>query len=143
METVEDGVVNPKGASLRDISGDIDKAFQEILERCRTAFPAPDKVARHVERRQIVESMLGEAEKILVQVICQKHRTVDEDALHKFWHGLNSSIQGLVLATGDLAEQHPDVVEFVLVGGIFMFAADAWFFRPLLRVIGFGPVKGE
>ena len=46
---------------------------------------------------------------------------------------------------GDLAEQHPTILEIMLFSGAVMLIPESWFLRPLLTMFGFGPsgpIKG-
>lgn len=135
-----------EGQSLSQVSIDIDGAFEEILKRVHEAFPAPDTAAHHDARQRLIKHILEEAEIELIKILCVKHHLVAEDALRKFWRGVSPIIEGVVVTTADLAEQHPKLTAFVIVGVISMLIPESWFTKPLLRLIGFGPVgpvKGE
>ncbi|KAF7422208.1 hypothetical protein PC9H_010364 [Pleurotus ostreatus] len=129
-----------EGPSLGQVSNDIDGAFEEILKRVHEAFPAPDEAAHHAARQRLISHILEGAEIELIKILCAKHNLVGEDALRTFWRGVSPVIESAVVTTGDLAEQHPKLAAFVIAGVIAMLIPESWFAKPLLRLIGFGPV---
>ncbi|KAF4590274.1 hypothetical protein EYR38_009572 [Pleurotus pulmonarius] len=135
-----------EASTLGQISEDIDRAFEEILKRVHEAFPALDEAAHHEDRQRFIERLLSEAEIELFEILCMKHKLVDEEAFRRFWRGVSPIVERIVVTTGDLVEQHPKLTAFVVTGVIFMLIPESWFTKPLLRLIGFGPlgpVKGE
>ncbi|KAF9487238.1 hypothetical protein BDN71DRAFT_1514165 [Pleurotus eryngii] len=129
-----------EGTLLSQVSNDIDRAFEEILKRVHEVFPTPDKVAHHDARQRLIKHILEEAEIELIKILCVKHNLVDKDAFRKFWRGVSPIIERVVVTMGDLAEQHPKLTGFVITGVITMFIPELWFTKPLLRLIGFGPI---
>lgn len=132
--------------SLGQVSEEIDRAFEKILKRVHETFPAPNEAAHHDDRQRLIERILKEAEIELFEILCVKHKLVDEEAFRRFWRGVSPIIERIVVTTGDLLEQHPRLTEFVVTAVVFMLVPESWFTKPLLRLIGFGPlgpVKGS
>ncbi|KAH9931418.1 uncharacterized protein B0H18DRAFT_989175 [Fomitopsis serialis] len=56
------------------------------------------------------------------------------------------NVEEVIVAIGDLAEQHPYLLETLLVSGVMLIIPESWFLRPLLRLFGMspeGPVQGS
>lgn len=56
------------------------------------------------------------------------------------------AVELTTLCAGDLAEQHPVILETLLFAGVGMLIPESWILRPLLSLFGFGPygpVKGQ
>ncbi|KAF9498948.1 hypothetical protein BDN71DRAFT_1350134, partial [Pleurotus eryngii] len=127
-------------------SEDIDRAFEELLKHVHKVFPAPDEAACHDDCQRLIEHILKEAEIKLFEILCVKHKLVNEEAFSKFWRSVSLIIERIVVTTGDLLEQHPKLTEFIVTAVIFMLISESWFTKPLLRLISFGPlgpVKGS
>ncbi|KAF4580640.1 hypothetical protein EYR40_003038 [Pleurotus pulmonarius] len=125
------------------VSGDIDRAFANVLKRVQEAFPGLDKAAHHDDRQHLIAHILAEAEIELVEILCTKYGLADEGVLRGFWRTVSPVIGTIVVAIGDLAEQHPWLAKFVVMGLMSVLVSESWFTRPLLHLIGLGPEQGE
>ncbi|KAL4252018.1 hypothetical protein AB1N83_013351 [Pleurotus pulmonarius] len=121
------------------VSGDIDGAFANVLKRVQEEFPALDKAAHHDDRQRLIAHILAEAEIELVEILCTKYGLADEGVLRGFWRTVSPVIGTIVVAIGDLAEQHPWLAKFVVMGLMSVLVSESWFTRPLLHLIGLGP----
>ncbi|EKM51195.1 uncharacterized protein PHACADRAFT_263206 [Phanerochaete carnosa HHB-10118-sp] len=68
------------------------------------------------------------------------------EALRVSFDKLVPCIEKLVVVTGDLAEQHPILLDTLLFSATAMLIPESWILRPLLSLFGFGPfgpVKGS
>ncbi|KAF4577507.1 hypothetical protein EYR36_005496 [Pleurotus pulmonarius] len=109
-----DARLEENGLSL--VSSDIDQAFEDVLKRVDEAFPGLDRAAHHDDRRRLITRILAEAEIELVKILCAKYELTGEGALRGFWRTVSPIIESIVVVLGDLAEQHPWLAKFVIMG---------------------------
>ncbi|KAJ7822252.1 hypothetical protein B0H13DRAFT_2113042 [Mycena leptocephala] len=120
--------------SAEDMAGDLERAFEKVLDELKVMFPAPDQAPGHEERQKVVMVALEKAGGALITV-CVKHG-MDEK---------RPAIEKMVVLLGDLVEQHPLLLETILITFSVMLIPEYWVLRPLLSLFGFGPtgpVKG-
>ncbi|KAJ7757722.1 hypothetical protein DFH07DRAFT_695745, partial [Mycena maculata] len=130
--------------SLDDIAEDLQHAFAKVLKELQVMFPPPDKAPGHEDREVVVTAALEKAGAALVMVCAQYG--MDEERVRVHWDGtLRPAIHTTVVLIGDLVEQHPDLLTYVLFTGAVMLIPDYWLLRPVFGIFGFGPtgpVKG-
>ncbi|KAJ7498570.1 hypothetical protein FB451DRAFT_1202324 [Mycena latifolia] len=129
--------------AVDDISADLERAFAAVLTELEVLFPAPDQAPGHAQRQEVVVAALEKAGVALVGV-CTKYG-MDEERAWGHWGTVRPAIESMVVVLGDLAEQHPDLLEALLFTGAVLLIPDYWLLRPLLGLFGFGPtgpVKG-
>ncbi|KAJ7853878.1 hypothetical protein B0H13DRAFT_2082005 [Mycena leptocephala] len=122
------------GAKALHMAGDLERAFEKVLDELKVMFPAPDQAPGHEERQKVVMVALEKAGGALITV-CVKHG-MDEK---------RPAIEKMVVLLGDLVEQHPLLLETILITFSVMLIPEYWVLRPLLSLFGFGPtgpVKG-
>ncbi|KAJ7129314.1 hypothetical protein C8R44DRAFT_776488 [Mycena epipterygia] len=125
--------------SVEDISGDLERAFEVVLEELKIMFPAPDQATGHEHRQEVVRVALEKAGAALVTV-CVKYGMDEERVLVHWDKTVRPAIENMVVLLGDLAEQHPNLLEALLFSGAVMLIPNYWLLRPLLSLFGFGPI---
>jgi len=135
-------------SSLDGISDELENSFNSIIKLLQEEFPPPDQAPTHEERALMVSRVLTHVENTTVEVLSKYD--VNEDHIRSLFHKLGPIIQDLVVVIGDIAEQHPMLIEMLVLPiliEVIAAAAEAWFLRPLLiSVFGFGrygPIKGS
>ncbi|KAJ7044758.1 hypothetical protein C8F04DRAFT_595908 [Mycena alexandri] len=132
-----------RDVSAEDMSGDLQRAFEKVVEELKEMFPAPEKAPGHEERRVVITAALEKAGVALTEV-CTKYG-MDEERVNAHWRTVRPAIEGMVVVLGDLAEQHPDLLSALLFTGAVMLIPNYVILRPLLGIFGFGPtgpIKG-
>lgn len=135
-----------QGFVSEDFSSEIALALQEVLKELQQAFPPPNHAPGHAHRQNMTRIVFGKAEAALLN-FAQKHG-MPEDKIESFRASLdriNPLIEKLVVTTGDLAEQHPILLDTLLFTATALLIPESWFLRPLMSLFGFGPfgpVKG-
>jgi len=124
--------------STDDMAGDLERAFEKVLEELKVMFPAPEKASGHEERQKVVSVALEKAGAALISV-CAEHQ-MDEERVRSLWQTIRAAIEKLVVLLGDLVEQHPDLLSALLFTFAVMLIPEYWVLRPLLRLFGFGPI---
>lgn len=141
-ETVSDDVSSE--ALVDDIVDKVDKILAELLEELSVAFPPPDHAAHHAEREIQVSKILGKAEDAITRICVEA--SLPEEEVREQLKLLHLHIVTVVVTIGDIAEQHPDLVEILLITAVFMIIPEGWILRPVARLFGigpYGPVKGS
>jgi len=117
-----------------------------IPEKLKEQFPPPDQAPSHEERERLVGAIYGlfidEVGSVLDKVgSSEREKGKVKDSLTR----LQPTLTKIAVATGDLAEQHPAILEALVIALTFEIAP-VLFLRPFLRLVGFGPlgpVKGS
>jgi len=131
------------GISLEEISEKLSVELAVILEEFKREFPSPDKATHHKEREEMISRALSKVEDSLVRVLSFGMSEADTRAHFRV---IKRHAQVLLVLTGDLAEQHPILLETLLFSGAIMCLPEMWLLRPFLGLFGFGPygpVKGS
>ncbi|KAJ7693938.1 hypothetical protein B0H17DRAFT_1330256 [Mycena rosella] len=126
-----------------NVAEDLERAFAAVLAELEVLFPAPDQAPNHAQRKEVVAVALDKAGVALMGV-CTKYG-MDEQRAREHWGTVRPAIENMVMVLGDLAEQHPDLLQALLFTGAVLLIPEYWLLRPLLGVFGFGPtgpVKG-
>ncbi|KAJ7741010.1 hypothetical protein B0H16DRAFT_1565681 [Mycena metata] len=133
-----------RDVSAEDMTGDLQRAFEKVVEELKVMFPAPEEAPGHEERRRVIAAALEKAGVALTEV-CIKYG-MDEERVKAHWQTVRPAIESMVTVLGDLAEQHPDLLSALLFTGAVMLIPNYVILRPLLGVFGFGPtgpIKGS
>ncbi|KAJ7734019.1 hypothetical protein DFH07DRAFT_967775 [Mycena maculata] len=138
VQRLKRDVVQTETVSLDDIAEDLQHTFAKVLEELQVMFPLPDKALGHEDREVVVTAALEKAGAALLMV-CAKYG-MDEERARVHWDGtLRPPIHMTVVLIGDLVEQHPDLLTYVLFTGAVMLIPNYWLLRLLLGIFGFGP----
>ncbi|KAF8213972.1 hypothetical protein K438DRAFT_1802660 [Mycena galopus ATCC 62051] len=138
-----DSDTNDATESAGDFSGDLERAFGTVLDEMQVIFPAPEEALVHGERQKVVAATLDKVGTALVTV-CVKYK-MDEERVRSLWEVIREAIEKLIVLLGDVAEQHPLLIEVLLFAFMLLVSDQIWFLRRLLRILGFGqagPMKG-
>ncbi|KZV67011.1 hypothetical protein PENSPDRAFT_755278 [Peniophora sp. CONT] len=126
----------------------LEEAVEGGLHKLKEEFPPPETVDGHVARREHVSRTLD----VVIDHICEalpSQVNLSEEELRKELAGVRDALESFIVITGDLVEQHPVLVDVLLMSGSVLaglFVPEWWIIRPLLRAVGFGPlgpVKGS
>ncbi|KAI0954509.1 hypothetical protein AcW1_006384 [Taiwanofungus camphoratus] len=132
------------GDGLQLVSDGLDALFMALLEELQDEFPPLETAPSHAERRASVSRVMERAEEAMVRFCAD--RGMPAEGVKSQLDGLFPHMEKLVVMMGDLAEQHPVLLENLLLSGAVMLIPETWILRPLLRLFGFGssgPVKGS
>jgi hypothetical protein len=147
-----------RGLTLENVSVGLATELADVLEELKAEFPAPNDAENHEQRVVVVSRALEKVERSVVSVsvrcgiseadarahfkVIQPHVQhvlvitgkcilYDERQTHKFFPPPS--------LLGDLAEQHPMLLETILFSGAILLVPEIWFLRPILSIFGFGP----
>ncbi|KAH9931445.1 uncharacterized protein B0H18DRAFT_989370 [Fomitopsis serialis] len=129
--------------SFDNVRRGIEKTLANILEDLKDRFPPPDHALSHAEREGNVTLVVNIIEESLIKFGVE--HGISEEQLKMRLAPIMKHVEDVVVAIGDLAEQHPYLLKTLLVSGVMIIIPEAWFLRPLLRFFGFapkGPAKG-
>lgn len=143
------------GVSFRSVIEEHQDIFVVLFKELVKTFPPPEEAISHDNRTIIISTALDRFEESFLQVATELG--VSKEQLKSHSSSLKFVVQYVTVTTGDLVEQHPDIINTLLlvaiaellplllpeVGMGVLFGG--WFLRPLLRLFGFGPqgpVKG-
>ncbi|KAJ7167580.1 hypothetical protein C8R46DRAFT_1034249 [Mycena filopes] len=138
------GKLRARDMSAEDIGADLQRALEKVVEELKVMFPAPEKAMGHEERQAVVAVALDKVGAALTDVAVKYGS--DEERIRAHWGTVRPPIESMVVVLGDLAEQHPDLLDALLFTFAVMLIPDYWILRPLLGVFGFGPagpIKGS
>ncbi|KAJ7639228.1 hypothetical protein FB45DRAFT_787914 [Roridomyces roridus] len=122
---------------LDGITAELEVAFGRVVAELNATFPAPDHAPGHEERVAAVEAALDQAGAALLPV-CAKYG-MNEERTRVYWDAMRPAIFVAVVTIGDLAEQHPDLLEALLFMAAIAILPEIGIARPLLRLFGWGP----
>ncbi|KAH9834881.1 uncharacterized protein C8Q71DRAFT_766877 [Rhodofomes roseus] len=137
-------IAQMQGNSVDDISHVIEKLFADLFEELKDQFPPPDHAPNHEERRGHVSLVIRRVEEVLIK-FCVQHGMQEQHARARLGP-IMKHVQDVVVTIGDLAEQHPVLLETILISAIMYIIPESWFLRPLFRLFGMspeGPIKGS
>ena len=155
-------IAEKRGLTFEDISDELGDAFQAVLKELKAAFPPPDQAPSHEARQNMTRTALRKVEQALLD-FARKQDVPEEnvEALRASFDKLVPIVEKLVVITGapalsggvtcayhvvgDLAEQHPILLDTLLFSATALLIPESWILRPLLSLFGFGPfgpVKG-
>jgi len=131
-------------AGLGNIYEDVERELMELFSELQAAFPAPDTALGHDGRKAKMSEIMTQARSTITRVGVE--HGISEESLNQHLDGLCSRIESLIVYTGDLAEQHPELLEGLLLLGSLALMPEVLLLRPFLGLFGFGPygpVKGS
>ncbi|KAF7302031.1 hypothetical protein MIND_00769500 [Mycena indigotica] len=126
---------------------DLQRGFAKVLEELNTLFPPPDHAPSHAERQAAVQTALTKIGAVLVSVLGPL--SGDEEGVAKTWDTvIQPPLLSVVVLVGDFAEQHPYLLQAVLIMLLSgpMARISEGIFGMVLEAIGFGSegvVKGS
>jgi len=136
-----------EGHTLEVLFEKLEAQFEVILEELQSEFSVPlpeEQSLRHKQRATFVHEALLKVENVVVDVASGLGIS-REDARNSF-QNVSPHIERFPLVSGVLADNHPDLVGFLIFSGITLLAPESSLLRPLLALFGFGklgPVKGS
>jgi len=138
----------PKGIHVSKFTEELHNRLVNITipEKLAERFPPSDQAPSHEERERLVgaiyELFIDEVGSVMDKFGSAEH---GKEKVKESLTRLQPSLTKIAVAVGDLAEQHPAIVE-ALVIALAIEIAPVLFLRPFLLLIGFGPlgpVKGS
>ncbi|CCM02530.1 uncharacterized protein FIBRA_04632 [Fibroporia radiculosa] len=129
---------------LQDLKNGLERELMKLFDELKAEFPPPDHAPSHEERAGNITAVLKRAEDVIVRFSVA--RGVDEAHLRAHLDGLLPHVAVILVTTGDLAEQHPILLETLIISSTLLIVPESWFLRPVLGLFGFGPagpVKGS
>ncbi|KAG1875432.1 hypothetical protein DFJ58DRAFT_756287 [Suillus subalutaceus] len=142
------GAAEDSGVSLHTIIEEQKDIFVVLFEDLMKTFPPPGEAAGHDNRTIMINAALDRFEEGFLGVTTKLG--VSEELLESHTSSLKFVVQHVAVTIGDLAEQHPEIVNALLLiviaelsplllpemGTLF----GGWLLRPLLHMFGFGPL---
>lgn len=139
--------VTQQGLTLDQISDELGLVLDGVLSYLQKAFPPPDQAPSHEERQKLVTTVLDMTEQGFLDLLRKYGMSEDGlELIRESFDRLKPHIEKLVVITGDLIEQHPDLFAALMFAGAVMLIPESWILRPFLFVMGFGPdgpIKGS
>ncbi|TFL00795.1 hypothetical protein BDV98DRAFT_568731 [Pterulicium gracile] len=132
------------GVDLDGFSEEFGKLLEDVQRSLEAQFPHPDGAPSHEERSGRVRAALSQAKESFVR-LSVAHGIEEEKARESFGK-IEPLVHDLVVLAGDLAEQHPKLLEAILIGGIMLIIPENLLLRPIFGLLGwgpYGPVKGS
>lgn len=127
--------------SLEHISAEVAQLHQRIIDEMEKDLPPPDHAPSHANREMMVDSILQRAESGFIDLIRTQGLAEEElDNLCETFGRIARPVKKLTVLVGDLAEQHPILLETLLFTAAGLIIPEYWLLRPLLSVFGFGPL---
>jgi len=129
-------------SSLVGISEELGHSFHDVLRSLQEEFPPKEAPSRE-ERVLMVSRVLMTLEKKTMEVLSR--HGVGEAHIKLLFDALGPILQDLVVMAGDIAEQHPLLLEVLLSIPTSMIP-EAWPLRVLFSLLGFGsyaPIEGS
>ncbi|EED83178.1 predicted protein [Postia placenta Mad-698-R] len=102
-----------------------------------------ETVSDDVSSEALVDDIVDKVDKILAELL-EELSVAFPPPDHAAHHAEREIQVSKIL--GDIAEQHPDLVEILLITAVFMIIPEGWILRPVARLFGigpYGPVKGS
>ncbi|KAF9224484.1 hypothetical protein BS17DRAFT_779884 [Gyrodon lividus] len=130
--------------TMDTFSNELSVVLARVIEELNQEFPSPDTAPTHAERSVMVSRMLDKIDASFSVNLCDQHG-IDKALLSDYLRVVKAHLEALVVTAGDLAEQHPKLLDVLVFSVISTLIPEGWFLQPLLRVIGFGvkgPIKG-
>ncbi|TFK44809.1 hypothetical protein BDQ12DRAFT_717958 [Crucibulum laeve] len=135
------------GLTLDDLSERFSHELTLVIEGLKVELSEPlpeDRNDRYRARAAMISISLLKVEDAFVKVvaIC----AISESDARSRFQELRPGVERVLLITGNLIDNHPQLVAFILLSGAALIIPEGWILRPLLRLFGFGPygpVKGS
>jgi hypothetical protein len=137
------------GVSLHSVIEEYGDIFVVLFQELMEMFPSPEEAPGHDNRTIMINMALDRFEEGFLQVATRLG--VSEELLKSHSSSLKFVVQHVAVTIGDLAEQHPDIANTLLliaiaeltplllpeieIGALF----GEWLLHPFLHMFGFGP----
>lgn len=137
------------GVSLHSVIEEYGDIFVVLFQELMEMFPPPEEAPGHDNRTIMINMALDRFEEGFLQVATRLG--VSEELLKSHSSSLKFVVQHVAVTIGDLAEQHPDTANTLLliaiaelsplllpeieIGALF----GEWLLHPFLHMFGFGP----
>ncbi|KAH9946489.1 hypothetical protein B0H21DRAFT_743029 [Amylocystis lapponica] len=145
---IEDVISSAKqqldAVDLQVVTKDVEAALMVLFAKLAAEFPAPESALRHDERVAMMSDVMTRVRGTILRVGVE--HGIAEERLARHLDIMCPKIVVLIVLAGDLAEQHPVLLEGLLLAGTVLIIPEGALLRPLLAVFGFGPlgpVKGS
>ncbi|KAG1888720.1 hypothetical protein F4604DRAFT_964642 [Suillus subluteus] len=134
------------GVSLHSVIEELEDIFVALFEDLMEMFPPPEEAPGHDNRTIMINAALDHFEEGFLQVATKLG--VSEELLESHTSSLKFVVQHVTITIGDLAEQHPEIANALLLIVIaellplLLPQIGKW----LLHMLGFGPlgpIKGR
>ncbi|KAG1811270.1 uncharacterized protein BJ212DRAFT_1375976 [Suillus subaureus] len=137
LRKVCDGAAEDSGVSLHSVIEEHKDIFVVLFEELMEMFPPPGEAPGHDNRT------------IMINTVATK-LGVSEELLKSHSDSLKFVVQHVAVTIGDLAEQHPEIANALLLIAVAELSPlllpeigmgtllDGWLLRPLLHLFGFG-----
>ncbi|KAH8105257.1 hypothetical protein BXZ70DRAFT_920079 [Cristinia sonorae] len=138
-KALEDGV-----GGVKRFEEDLPGLLQVVMDGLEMEFPPPENAPGHEERRNMVRIVLSRTGEAVISMGAA--HGIDEKILRDHVGFVSTQVEFLAVVTGDLAEQHPELVDVLAFTVATLLIPESWFLRPFLSMMGFapsGPVKGS
>ncbi|ETW76308.1 hypothetical protein HETIRDRAFT_174386 [Heterobasidion irregulare TC 32-1] len=145
LDRLAEGTTRLHDLGMSDFGEELARVLATIAQQIQDEFPPPDKAPSHERRVEMVDDVLQRVEEVLVHV-AEAYGLPAERIREDLHDRILPHVKRLVVITGDLAEQHPVLLETLLFAAVGALIPESWFLRPLLNLFGFGPygpVKGS
>jgi hypothetical protein len=153
LREVCNGAAEDSGISLHSVIEEYGDIFVVLFQELMEMFPPPEEAPGHDNRTIMINTALDRIEDGFLQVATKLG--VSKEMLKSHSSSLKFVVQHVTITIGDLVEQHPDIVNTLLLIAIAELSPlflpeigtllEGWLLHPLLRMFGFGPqgpIKG-
>jgi len=137
------GALEARNLAFSEFAQGLEAIFMVIMNDLEKKNP-PDKAPEHAERAKTVDKVLDTANLALTD-LAEPHG-VDRDVVAAYFSALRPHLHALVVALGDVNEQNPQFLPYLLRSAAVLLIPESWILLPLLRLFGFGPagpIKGS
>jgi hypothetical protein len=128
---------------LDAFSDELSDVLDTVQYELRKQFPPPSEAVGHDERVKMVDEALAKMREAFSHLIVKYD--IPEDRAMDIIDRFSEVLRRILVTTGDLAEQHPDLMETIIISSVLLIIPESWFIRPVLGLFGFGPsgpIKG-
>ena len=92
-------VLEENNVSAEQFSDEVSKAFQDVLDSLRKAFPSPDEAPGHEEREQMFREALSKMENGLVYASMKLG--LPEKDVRLFWSKIEPALEKFLVISGE------------------------------------------
>jgi len=133
-----------RGMTLHNISEMLSNELAVVIEELKNEFPPPDHAEHHEDRVKIISRALVKVEDAVVRV--SKAVGVPEAKVRSCFGDIEIHLRDVLVVTGDLAEQHPIILETLAFSVAILVLPESALLKPIIRIFGIGPagpIKGS
>ncbi|KAN0098015.1 hypothetical protein V8E55_002461 [Tylopilus felleus] len=137
------GSLHDQQITFDTLTAELEGIFMTIVNDLKK-IPPPDKAPGHPERAEMVDKVLHDTTQALTKLATRYG--FQEEAVTTYMLVLKPHVHALVVAVGDINEQHPELLSFLVFSVAILLVPEAWILRSFLSVFGFGPagpIKGS